>query len=216
MIICEDTNHRIQGSESYLTLIYNHFCDILLFWQKERGAGTCKMHIYPLFQNMQIIDPYNNKSWQGVTGMARAGGLTGSYFLNVDLTGVGCLVAYLTSFWKASSWQMSDVRYWSVSQQVVALEKKVRRLTQRGVSETDSSDNKLSRARLTLSERHTTHMYTSEGGRGGQTDWYNYRYQLHSLYIELSTQRFIIVDKRGVGVEKQECTINCTLLNDRQ
>jgi len=47
---------------------------------------------------------------------------------------------------------------------VVALEKKVRRLTQRGVSETDSSDNKLSRARLTLSERHRTHMYTSEGG----------------------------------------------------
>lgn len=47
---------------------------------------------------------------------------------------------------------------------MVALEKKVRRLTQRGVSETDSSDNKLSRARLTLSERHTTHMYTSGGG----------------------------------------------------
>ena len=29
--------------------------------------------------------------------MARAGGLTGSYFLNVDLTG-GLLVGYLTSF----------------------------------------------------------------------------------------------------------------------
>ena len=39
-----------------------------------------------------------------------------------------------------------------------------------GVSETDSSDNKLSRAPLTLSERHDTQMYTSEGGEGGQTD----------------------------------------------
>ena len=51
------------------------------------------------------------------------------------------------------------------------MEKKVRRLTQRGVSETDSSDNKLSRARLTLSERHRTHMYTSEvGGEARQID----------------------------------------------
>ena len=164
MIICKDTHHRIQGSESYLTPIYNHFCDIFIFWQKEWGHAKCKY--IQCSRTRGNIDPYNNSSWQGFTGMARAGGLTGSYFLNVHLTDWGSF--YLTSFWKAFL-MTTDIDLSSV-------EKKVRRLTRR--TERDSSDNKVSRALSDFVwEVHGhTRMYTR-----GQTDWYNYRYQLHSL-----------------------------------
>ena len=182
--------------------------------RKKGGRGHAKC-IYPLLQNMQIIDPYNNNSWQGVTGMARVGGLTGSYFLNVDLTG-GLLVGYLTSFWKASSWQMSDVRYWSASEQVVALEKKVRRLTQREGCQRQTARITNWVARVWLCLRGMTHRCTHQrGGREARqidiTTGINYTAFILSFPLKDSS-----LLTRGGLVFKSKNVQLYILLNDRQ
>jgi len=85
------------------------------------------------------------------------------------------------------------------------------------VSETDSSDNKLSRARLTLSERHDTQMYTSEGVGGREarqidiTTGINYTAFILSFPLKDSS----LLTRGGLVLKSKNVQLYI-LLNDRE